>query len=501
LPGWQRFMSMNSDCYDAVVIGSGFGGAAAGYALARAGRRVLLIERAGPVKRDAADWDQKSILLDKRYRGTPLEVDQRGKGFEPLDVNQALGGMSVFYGGASLRLRPGDFTRWPFSYAEMAPYYAHAEELLEVHGHSGEDPYEPPRQDPYPFVAPKLNFPAQRLFEAGRSLGWRPFRLPLAINFSNNSRPLCIQCNTCDGFPCQIRAKNDLSATLLPQAQKAGLELLAGVAAVRLVHEGGRVAAVECVEVETGRALRYRAETFVAAAGAIQSPALLLRSGLEGPHIGHNLMRHCNAVVTGIFPFRTNPEEVFHKQLCFSDFYEDQRQEHGLAVGLIQDIYTPAPVVISHFAPWGGKWIARGLTPYMQNLLCIAEDEPQVANTVTLGTEKDALGLPQVRVRHYYSDEDRRRLRYLIGKARRILRRAGAWITWTHGIDTFSHAVGTLRMGTTPDEGALDPQCRLWGMDNLYVLDGSFMPSSSGVNPSLTIAANALRVAEGIAAD
>ena len=484
---------MNSASYDALIVGSGFGGAAAGYVLARAGLRVLLLERAVPVRRDAEDWDQRRILLEKRYSGTPLSVDQHGRGFEPLTVNQAVGGMSVFYGGASLRLRPGDFGGWPFGYSDLEPFYDRAEELLEVHGAAGEDPCEPPRRGPYPRAAAELAPPARRMLEAGRALGWKPFRLPLAINFSNSERPQCVRCNTCDGFPCKIGAKNDLNATLLAAAQAAGLELVAGVEALKLERDGGRVRAVECIETATGRAARYCADTVVVAAGAVHSPALLLRSGLGGAHVGRGLMRHCNSVVTGIFPFRTNPGDVFHKQICFSDFYEDQRREHGMAVGMIQDIYTPAAPIISHFAPWGGKWIARGLTPYMQNLLCIAEDEPQVDNAVTLGPAGE------VRVRHYYTRADRRRLAYLVGKARRVLRKAGARLTWTHGIDTFSHAVGTVRMGATPESGALDPQCRFWGTDNLYVLDGSFMPSSSGVNPSWTIAANALRVAEGIA--
>ena len=491
---------MNAAHYDAVVIGSGFGGSLVAHSLVQAGLKTALLERGQWAKRDDADWDQRTILLKQRYRAaSPLLVKQYGRRtFQRTYPNEVVGGNSVFFGGASLRLRPTDFSHWPLSYADLVPYYARAEQLLGVHGEVGTDPYQPPGIDAYPHRAVELSAPAQRIYQAGTALGLRPFKIPLAINFSDRTRPLCLRCITCDGFPCKVEAKNDIASTVLAAATAAGLEIIVGAVVRRLVQRGGRVEQVEYVDSASRQPHALSADLVVLAAGALNSPALLLRSGFDHPLIGRFLMRHCNGVACYIFPFRTNPQQVFHKQLCFSDFYEDLRAECGTAVGVIQDIYTPAPPIIQHHAPYGFKTLAGMLASRMQSLLCIAEDDPRRENRVSLSSEQDIFGMELVQVEHAYSDADCRRRDYLLTKAGAVLRQAGGLLRYRYLIDSFSHAVGTLRCATSPEEGVLDVDCRYWGSENLYVSDGSFMPSSGGVNPSLTIAANALRVAERI---
>lgn len=493
---------MNAAHYDAVVIGSGFGGSLVAHALVQAGLKTALLERGQWAKRDDADWDQRAILLQKRYRAaSPLLVKQYGRRtFQRTYPNEVIGGNSVFYGGASLRLRPADMADWPFSYADLVPYYARAEQLLGVHGEVGVDPHQPPELTAYPRRAVELSAPAQRVYQAGTALGLQPFKIPLAINFSDRTRPLCLRCITCDGFPCKVEAKNDVASTVLASAAAAGLEIVGGAVARRLVQRSGRVEQVEYVDSISRQTRALSADLVVLAAGALNSPALLLRSGFDHPLIGRFLMRHCNAVACYVFPFRTNPQQVFHKQLCFSDFYEDLRAELGTAVGVIQDIYTPAPPIIRHHTPWGFKTLAGLLASHIQSLLCIAEDDPRRENRVSLSSEQDVFGLELVQVEHAYSNADCRRRDYLLAKAGAVLRQAGGLLRHRYLIDSFSHAVGTLRCATAPDEGVLDVDCRYWGSENLYVADGSFMPSSGGVNPSLTIAANALRVAERILA-
>jgi len=493
---------MKSAPYDAIEIGSGFGGAAAAHALAAGGKKTLVVERGDWARRDDLDWDQREILLKLRYRSdAPVLIKQyNDRKHKPFYPNAVVGGMSVFYGGASLRLRAADFARWPLAYDDLEPYYSKSEQLLGVHGTAGQDPYDPPRSQDYPFSPIEFSAPAQRLWDGAQKVGYRPFKIPLAINFSDADRPLCIRCITCDGFPCKIEAKNDLTTTLLKQGQENRLDIMPGIVVNKLVQRNGRIVAAECIDKNTGRQFSLESSLFIVAAGALHSPALLLRSGLDGPCVGRYLMRHCNAVVSVVFPCRTNPDQVFHKQLCFSDFYEDMRAELGTSVGVIQDIYTPSPEVVRHHAPWGLKRLAGMVSGCMQNLLCIAEDDPQYDNCVELADEKDAFGLPLTKVTHAYSANDYRRLAHLKEKARRVLRAAGGLIPYTHRIDSFSHAVGSVRCGTSPQESALDPDCRFWGVDNLYVLDGSALPTSGGVNPSLTIAANALRVADRIIA-
>ena len=491
--------------WDAVIVGSGLGGALAAHRLAEAGARVLVLERGRWPHRDEADWQPRAILSDLRYRGkTPLSVRQLGdRRFRPLPMNETVGGMSVFYGGASLRLRPPDFNRWPFDYRELEPFYGAAERLLGVHGVAGADPLEPPRSGAYPFPSIPFSAPAERIRQSGQELGFRPFPIPLAINFSSDGKPQCVRCNTCDGFPCAIDAKNDATG-ILRRAEGKGLVVRAGTVVSRLRTRGARVVAAEGIAEESGEPVSFEAPLFVVAAGALGSPAILLRSGLGGDGsgalpVGRFLMRHCNAVVAGLFPFRTNPEQVFHKQVCFTDFYEEQRKRDGLAVGVIQDIYTPdADVVRRAAGKLAGVLLARPLVHRLQNLLCVAEDEPDPENRVFLGDEADAFGMKRIQVEHRYRKADNDRLQSLVRRARQILRAAGAIATHVWPISSFSHAVGTLRMGTDSEEAALDPTGRLHGLDNLFVTDGSTFPASGGVNPSLTIAAGALRIADGI---
>jgi len=489
--------------YDVIIAGSGLGGSACAYSLAKAGFKVLLLERGSVVKEDDKDWDGKEILVDKRYRGpVPLMVKQYGqKRFSELYHNEVLGGMSVFYGAAVLRMREEDFEKWPVKYKEMEPYYTEAEELMEVHGEAGKDPGETYRSKDYPFSLPPYTEPAERIYRAAVSLDYRPFKLPLTINFSNSSGPLCTKCNTCDGFPCKIGAKNDASKTFLKKAKTwNNLEVRTGVIAKRVIKEGNKIKALECIDKKTGENFTLTGRIIILSGGAIESPAILMRSGLDKYNAltGKNLMRHCNAIVSNIFPFRTNPGTVFHKQIGISDFYEDLRHKYETATGIIQDIYTPPAEVIRHFAPLGLKTVAATMSGYLQNLLCIAEDEPLKSNQVTLSKKRDIYGMEIVRVEHRYTGADCIKRDYLIQKAEKILRRAGGVFTKVVYIDSFSHAVGTLRFGHSPSDSVLDKNCRFFGTENLFVLDGSFMPTSSGVNPGLTIAANSLRVADYI---
>jgi len=196
-----------------------------------------------------------------------------------------------------------------------------------------------------------------------------------------------------------------------------------------------------------------------------------------------------------VFPFRTNPEAVNHKQICVTDLYESVRDADGTSLGIIQDMVMPPREVVRALGPPGFRWAAGLGANNLQTLLCIAEDEPQADNAVSLSQRTDAFALPVATVRHEYSRADVGRRNKLVRAARRILRRAGGWVGKERLIDSFSHAVGTARFARSPEEGALSPECRVWAFPNLFVADGSFMPTSGGVNPSLTITANAFRVA------
>jgi len=511
--------------WDMVVIGTGFGGSMVALAAVRAGLRVLLIERGRWVDRDDSAWDAQRILIDRKYRSaSPFDTPRMGLGRTRFFPDEAVGGKSVFYGGASFRLREGDFALrqrypdlcsdlvdWPIGYTELAPFYNQAEHLLGVAGVAGTDPNEPPRTGPYEAAPPPFSAPARRVAAAAEALGLKPFPIPLAINFASaDGRRPCVQCLTCDLFPCKIGAKNDLSVTVLPAAIAGGATVMHSTVALRLRRDGGedRVSEIECLDTASGERFSVSCRVCVVAAGAIPSAALLLASGLgdvqpNGRWIGRCLMRHCSGIVIGIFAEHTNPERVFHKQVALTDFYFGE----GLGGppgpwGMIQGLQVPPPEYIASEGGFPIGTLGAKAADRLVFLLCIGQDLPDPENRVAIDPAMtDGYDAPIPRVFHRYSRRDRQARSALYRQGARVLREAGALIRVRKPINTFSHALGTCRFGEDPTRAALDPWCRLFGVSNLFVVDASFMPSSGGVNPSLTIAANALRVGEHIVAE
>ncbi|HMJ58639.1 MAG TPA: GMC family oxidoreductase [Gemmatimonadales bacterium] len=515
-----------TNSWDLVVVGTGFGGSMVALAAVRAGLRVLLIERGRWVDRDDSAWDTQSILIDRKYRSaSPFETPGSMFGRSQYFPDEAVGGKSPFYGAASFRFREDDFrlrqrypgvcsdlVDWPITYADLAPYYEQAEGLLGVAGVAGQDPTEPPRR-PYAAAPPSFSTPARRVAAAAASLGLKPFPIPLAINFaSTDGRRPCVQCLTCDLFPCKIGAKNDLSVTVLPGAIAAGATVLHSTVALRLKRagegEGARISEVECLDTTSGERFSVKCRVCVVSAGAIPTPALLLASGLgdvgpNGAWIGRCLMRHCSGIVIGIFGERTNPERAFHKQVALTDFYfgEDRRSPPG-PWGMIQGLQVPPPEFIASEGGFPIGTLGAKAADRLVFLLCIGQDLPDPENRVAIdAATSDRYGAPTPRVFHRYSRRDRQARSQLYRVGTRVLRKAGALIRVRKPIHTFSHALGSCRFGTDPARAVLDPWCRMFGVPNLFVVDASFMPSSGGVNPSLTIAANALRVGEHLVAE
>jgi choline dehydrogenase-like flavoprotein len=262
---------------------------------------------------------------------------------------------------------------------------------------------------------------------------------------------------------------------------------------------------VEIVDQVTGKRRTIEAEHVLVAGGALASPHLLLASGIRGEGgsgdlMGRYLMRHVNCIVTGVLPRRANPESVFHKMVSIPDFYHGALRGRGNPAGpwgLIQEIHTPGPGILKANTPLGLKTIAARVAPHLVNLICIADEIGQRTNRVHLDESRvDKFGMPGLAVFHRYGRRDRAVIKALAREARRIIRKAGAIPIYTLPVVSFAHALGTCRFGEDPDTSVLDPDCRVWGFENLFVVDASFMPAGGSVNPSLTIAANALRVAE-----
>jgi choline dehydrogenase-like flavoprotein len=508
--------------YDYIIIGSGFGGSMAAHTLIAKGYSVLMIERGKRPVRDDSCWDEVRLhLKNPMYRGdTPIYVDQKKGKIEEMWTDDTVGGMSTLYGAVSFRMREDDFKgapvdgssgrdsscAWPYSYKQLEPYYKTAEKILGIAAIKGADITEPPIKGDFPQQPnTKLSRPSEKLWKASEELGLHPFFLPMAINFDGkHGKEKCILCSTCDHYLCKIEAKNDLAAVVLPALEDKGMHILSETRALKINTVKNRAVSVELLHQPTGEKITVKGDNIISAGGALASPHLLLASGIDSitgnDNIGRHLMRHINGVVAGIFPSVANPEKNLQKQIGIPDFYYGNPRGSSTPEGtwgMIQDVSSIGKGVIKANAPLGLKHAAAFVSDYLINLLCIAEDMPQYENRVYADSSKtDKYGSPALMVHHRYCERDIMARAALYAEAKKILRKAGALFFYPMPIETFSHALGTCRMGKKPETSVVDATCRVFGMENLYVIDGSVMPSGGSVNPSLTIAALSLKAAD-----
>jgi choline dehydrogenase-like flavoprotein len=245
----------------------------------------------------------------------------------------------------------------------------------------------------------------------------------------------------------------------------------------------------------TGVRTVHRASAYVLAAGAIHSPALLLRSGAAHPLIGRHYMYHLSPIVAGVFPRKTGADTTFVKQVGFADFYLGA-PGYDHKMGLVQSLPVPGPLMMAKAAPRHlPRTLLNALRTRMLPLIGIVEDLPNPENRVILGENGG------VNIRHAFGAYDFDRGRYIIRLMRRILRAAGALFslaTLFPSDEHVAHQCGTLRFGKSATHAVVDPDGRVFGQPNVFVADGSILPTSLGVGPALTIMANALRVARVI---
>jgi choline dehydrogenase-like flavoprotein len=507
--------------FDAVIVGSGFGGAMTARILVEAGWAVLLVERGGWVERGPkAVRPENFAILSPHYARDAGYVVRDGSGpLQPVGAVFCVGGPSVFYGGVSFRFREPDFhpspeitgssgAEWPIDYAHLEPFYSMAERIIGVAGVAGQDRTEPPHGVGYLAEPAALSPLSRRIEGAALRLGLHPFLLPMAIYEGGEARRSgCVRCGTCDGFACAIGAKNDLATRVIAPMLGAGLSLLPHTAVTRLVVRQGKIQGLECLDLTTLRRFVVRGRQVILAAGALATPHLLLASGLEranpaGRVVGRYLTRHINTAVFGLLP-RSVARDRFVKQLGIHDYYggDTGRDAPPGPLGGIQSLATPPLTVVRTQVPALVGWMAGMLLDRTAGLLTIAEDQPRRENGVALDPDRtDGAGLPGLAITHGYSARDIAADRALRRRTRRILRAAGAVAFYQHPIRTFSHALGTVRMGKDEQSAPLDGFGRFRGIENLTVADGSALPTSAAVNPSLTIAANALRIATHLAA-
>lgn len=503
--------------FDVIVIGSGAGGGTLTYALAPTGKRILLLERGGYLPREAQNWDPKAIWADGRYRNSGQWRDAgTGKEFTPKQ-HYYVGGNTKVYGAILFRFRERDFGEirhvdgtspaWPLRYEDFEPWYERAEELYTVHGERGTDPTEPPARAPYPYPAISHEPRIEALRAGLEGAGLKPFPLPVGVMLdeARPERSACIRCGTCDGFPCLVKAKADAQVVCVePALRYPNVALRTHTRVLRLdTDASGR--AIERVVVERdGEREEYSADIVVLSAGAINSAALLLGSanaqhpnGLANAsgQVGRNLMLHNNSSLIAISK-EPNPT-LFQKTLGINDFYFDG-DGWGYPLGAMQMLGRSDPVTMGFDVPDAENPAA--LAAHSLDFWLTTEDLPRQENRVTLGADG--------RINLAYAPTNLEAHRRLREKFVSLLDAMGcheqvhernSYVGGRLGISGVAHQNGTCRFGTDPATTVLDLDCRTHDVDNLYVADASFFVSSTAVNPTLTIIANALRVADRIA--
>src|SRR5213594_920954 len=508
---------MNDNRYDVIIIGTGAGGGTLAYHLAPSGKRILILERGDYVPREKANWDPQVVNVDAHYNAKESWLDKDGKDLHP-HTNYYVGGNTKFYGAALFRLRKEDFGElrhhggispaWPISYDELEPYYSQAENLYQVHGNRGEDPTEPPANSPYPWPAVSHEPRIQQLSDDFARSGLKPFHVPVGVMLDekNPQKSRCIRCNTCDGHPCLVNAKSDAQVVCIDEAIKhSNVTLLTNSLVKRLETDasGGEVRGV--VVKRNGKIETFSGDIVVVSCGAINSAALLLRSandqhprGLANGSdvVGRHYMCHLNTMFLAMSR-HPNPTRL-NKTLGLNDFYFPT-EEWEYPMGHISLMGGVDGNVLRAGAPrlvpgMTLEVMAKHAVPFWMTSV----DLPDPRNRVTVDRDGG--------IRLTYSSNNDEAHRRLAAKLKSLLKHIEceehhliplqAYVPGRIPLAGVAHQNGTVRFGTDPKTSALDVNCKAHDVDNLYVADASFFPSSSAVNPALTIMANALRVGD-----
>ena len=518
---------MGANHYDVIIIGTGAGGGTLAYALAPTRKRILMLERGEYVPREVENWSTKAVVLEGRYNNADHWLDRDGKDFQ-AGTHYFVGGNTKFYGAALLRMRERDFGElrhhggvspaWPISYADLEPYYTRAERLYSVHGNRGEDPTEAWASGPYAHPAVSHEPRIQGLHDGLESLGHRPFHVPLGIMLNEQERrkSACVRCATCDGHPCLVNAKADAQVCCVdPALEHENVTLLTGAYVERLTTgaSGREVAGVEVMR--KGARETYSADLVVVSCGAINSAALLLRSATDrhpnglansSDQVGRNYMCHLNSVMLAVSKCQ-NPT-VFQKTLAINDFYFGA-DDWDFPLGHISFVGKTDEHILAAGAPkFVPGFTLELMAKHSLDFWLTSEDLADPNNRVRVSKDGRTT-LEYVPNNQEGHQRLQAQLKKLMGRipcsvhgtsCHQGISQINAYIGKRIPLAGVAHQNGTCRFGSDAKTSVLDVNCKAHDLDNLYMVDGGFFPSSSAVNPALTIMANALRVGDHLKA-
>ncbi|WP_435332561.1 GMC family oxidoreductase [Haloarchaeobius sp. TZWWS8] len=521
---------------DVCVVGAGPAGALVAAQLAEAGREVVVLE-AGP-RFDRSDRVERMERHVRPSHGPESVWDvggdrdaftNEGEHHYPLNLSRVkgVGGTTLHWQGMVYRLHEADFERqsrdgvatdWPIGYEDLQPYYAEAESELGVAG-ADDNPFAPAREEPYPMPAFPPSHSDSIFAEACESLEITTHSSPNARNSEAfDGRVPCQGYGTCKPV-CPSGAKYDATVHVT-RAEAAGATVLDRVPVQRLEHDsaGGTVTAAVYATPD-GETRRQEADQFVLAAGGVETPRLLLLSasdqypdGLANSSglVGRYFMDHLGARVGGRLDRETRQKHVGFITSESHQFYEST-DDHGPFKLEFSNYAGPSPARLALSGETEEAW-GDGLLSELQDaygnyleVTGLCEQEPRKENRITLNPDvTDDHGNPVPEIHWSLSDRDRRTVAAAVEKQRAIMEELGAEIEWVVGPDNTGpafHHMGTTRMGEDPAESVVDGNCRAHDLDNLWIPSSSVFVTGGGLNPTLTIAALALRVADRLGAE
>ncbi len=491
---------------DIVIIGSGIGGASIAAGLAASGAEILILEAGRHIDDRPENRDQRAIFQRGHFRPKETWYEAGGLGFNPGNYYY-VGGNSKFYGAVLTRYRREDFEEmrhldgispaWPFPYEEFEPWYAKAEDLYQVRGRLGEDPTEPPHSNDYPH-GPVPDEPAiAKVRQRLAKIGLKPYSLPLGIDIE---RWIAKGRTPWDAHPNSFDGKMDAETAALAAAlEYPNVRLQTGSRVIRLstAPDGKAIEAVHYLR--DGAEHRVSPKTVILSAGAVQSAVLLLRSAEErnpaglanrSDQVGRNFMNHNSSAVIALSPWYRN-DSVYQKTFGLNDFYLSDG-EGGPPLGNIQLLGRVSGAILKANLRAMPEWLLNQVSARAIDFYAMSEDLPSSESRVMV--DGDRIMLQWVRTNWQAHLK-------LVAKLKAVLKQAGFPVVLARAFDkrTPSHQCGTVRIGNDPEKAPLDIYCRAFDHPNLFVVDASFLPTSAAVNPALTVAAQALRVADHIA--
>jgi choline dehydrogenase-like flavoprotein len=523
---------MTDEPVDVLIIGAGASGAAVAWSLAETRMRIVCLEQGDTMNPSdypsaGRDWEARrsgdySISPNQRKLKTDYPINEDASPIKVANFN-GVGGSTIFYAGQFPRFHPADFhvrsmdgvaDDWPLDYQTLEPFFEENDRMTGIAGLAGDPAYPAKGKDHMPPIP--LGKAGQTLARGFNKMGWHWWPSDVAITTEEyDGRDKCINLGACISG-CAQGAKGSADVTYWPHALRSGVELRTRCR-VREITVGDDGMATGVIYYDRdGVEQSLKAHVVILASNGIGTPRLLLNSksklfpgGLANSSglVGRNLMFHPYAAIQGIFEEELDGNKGPHKAIQSQEFYETDKSRGFVRGYTYEASRGMGPVGTATIGlgngriPWGAGHHAafRKMYNRITSLYAVCEDLPEEHNRVTLDpTLVDSDGIPAPKTEYTLSENSRKMLDHAVARGTEVLEAAGATDVFTKAPIEFAgwHLMGTARMGTDPTRSVVNEWGRSHDVKNLFVVDGSIFVTSAGVNPTSTLQALALYIAD-----